>query len=526
MRKISYSCVSSMNDELRKILSRIASRLLNLQAGTPLTALRKTLGTRRSLLDELVSGNLVRIVGGHYLPTFRGIESLEDDIRRIVRENLSCVFKALQRLYRGSSDHQSTFSFDSVVQETTAIDPTRDANDVLPALILGEEFGFHYFQGGIHQNQERLAVETVTVHERILDFTSVETSWAGVLAQDETYRRRVLSRSGKAFSSDARNGAPDALPVSFSIMEKTDLSEGKDAGESERDDLLPVYRKRQFDRDLPRLLSESSEHAPLSLLFLDLDNLKQVTDRYGHPVGDEVLRGVASAVNTACAAKGHCYRWGGDELGVLLPNYSSAEAASLAERIRHAVSKLEIQNYPHDVTISVGVACHPETSSGDRLVEHADNAMYQAKQKGRNQVCTAPFLAAAGSRRSRKSAEKKLGGAAVSAQSSTLTETPKRGRRTIPDNFLLGARNAWATLLEECWPEIGWSLLCIRERPDSTIDDVRKAFEPVKRNPHNPGLAEAFYRESSETAKPADVRKNREQLGKLRAQIHHTQAKH
>lgn len=518
----------ALSDDQRRILSRIASRLLNLRAGTPVTGLRKTLGPQRSLVDELLSGNLIRIVGGHYLPTFRGIENLEDDIRGIVRGNLDCVFKALQRLYRRSPDHQYTFSFESVVQEAKTIDPTRDANDVLPALLLGEEFGLHYFQDGIRGAQEGLAVENVTVHERILDFASVETSWKGMLAQDEAYRARVLARSEHALSYNARNGRADTLPATISSAQKTGSQESMHAAESETDDLLPVFRKRQFESDLARLLAQSNKNTPLSLLFLDLDHFKQVNDQYGHPVGDEVLVGVASALKTVCEGKGQCYRWGGEELVVLLPNYSSAEGVSLGERIRHTVSNLKFQNYPQMMTISVGVACHPETSSGDALVEHADRALYQAKQKGRNRVCIAPPVVDTGARRTRKPPDtsSSLPDVPISAQRSTLTEKPKRGRRTIPDNFLLGARNAWAGLLEECWPEIGWSLLCIRQRRDSTIEDVRKAFDPVKTCPHNPGLAAAFHHETLETAKATDIRRNRVELGELQAQVHHTQAKY
>ena len=104
-------------------------------------------------------------------------------------------------------------------------------------------------------------------------------------------------------------------------------------------------------------------------------------------------------------------------------------------------------------------------------------------------------------------------------------EKPKRGRRTIPDNFLLGARNDWAALLEESWSEIGWPLLQIRERPTSTIDDVRKAFQPVKEKPHNSGLANAFYRETVETATPAEVYRDRVRLGELQGEILRVEAK-
>ena len=69
----------------------------------------------------------------------------------------------------------------------------------------------------------------------------------------------------------------------------------------------------------------------------------------------------------------------------------------------------------------------------------------------------------------------------------------KRGRPTMPDNFLLGGRNNWLSFFEQCWPEVGWPLLCIRKRRRNTIEDVRKAFEIVKGKPHC-DLAEMFLR--------------------------------
>src|SRR6266850_6802219 len=128
-------------------------------------------------------------------------------------------------------------------------------------------------------------------------------------------------------------------------------------------------------------------------------------------------------------------------------------------------------------------------------------------------------------RQQRITKERKLGEVPTSTFSSTLMEKPKRGRPTIPDNFLLGARNQWASLLEEPWPEIGWPLLQIRERPTSTMDDVRKAFQPVKEKPHNSGLANAFNRETVETATPAEVHKNRKRVGELQAEVHHAGAR-
>src|ERR1700682_1452614 len=122
--------------------------------------------------------------------------------------------------------------------------------------------------------------------------------------------------------------------------------------------------------------------------------------------------------------------------------------------------------------------------------------------------------------------KRKLGGAVpISAFSSTLTDKPKRGRPTIGDNHLVGARNAWAALLEESWPEIGWPLLQIRKCRTSTIEDVCKALRPVKSKPHNSGWAAPFYGENFEIATPADVRRNRIRQGDLQGEIIKARAK-
>jgi hypothetical protein len=115
--------------------------------------------------------------------------------------------------------------------------------------------------------------------------------------------------------------------------------------------------------------------------------------------------------------------------------------------------------------------------------------------------------------------------ALVVTQSKVTAKKVELKDQIIPDNFLLGARNAWVALLEECWPEIGWPLRYVRDSRNGTIEHIRKAFEPVKGHPHNPGLAEPFYRESSEPARPADFLKNAVLLGKQDAEIVQIQAK-
>lgn len=85
--------------------------------------------------------------------------------------------------------------------------------------------------------------------------------------------------------------------------------------------------------------------------------------------------------------------------------------------------------------------------------------------------------------------------------------------------------NAWVSLLEESWPDIGWHLLDIRARRKSTIEEIREVFEPVKQKIHNPGLATFFYRESTEPANPSQTLKNRQGVGELDRIILQTQSK-
>jgi hypothetical protein len=114
--------------------------------------------------------------------------------------------------------------------------------------------------------------------------------------------------------------------------------------------------------------------------------------------------------------------------------------------------------------------------------------------------------------------------AIITVPSEASRETTGDG--TLPDSFLLGARNDWADLLEECWPDIGWELTCMRRDGNGTLEDIPKLFEPASRNAHDRGLAAPLYRQSSEVSDPAEVQKTAEQLGKCDAEIIQLQARH
>lgn len=123
---------------------------------------------------------------------------------------------------------------------------------------------------------------------------------------------------------------------------------------------------------------------PFSLIILDVDNFKLVNDTYGHGTGDEVLKHVAHVFSSSLRPGDICYRYGGEEFVILLAGTEAGDAYTIAERVRRALegSRAPI---PGKVTVSAGIAHYPRNASDwDTLLSIADDALYQAKNSGRN----------------------------------------------------------------------------------------------------------------------------------------------
>lgn len=127
---------------------------------------------------------------------------------------------------------------------------------------------------------------------------------------------------------------------------------------------------------------------PFSVIIFDLDNFKGINDRYGHSVGDEVLKTSASLVRENIRKTDVLGRWGGEEFMVICPETPLDGAQNLAESLRKLLESHPIQN-ADAVTASFGVAEHKPGESGTDLLRRADKALYAAKNQGRNQVCSA-----------------------------------------------------------------------------------------------------------------------------------------
>lgn len=157
--------------------------------------------------------------------------------------------------------------------------------------------------------------------------------------------------------------------------------------EARTDTLTGLPNRRSFNEDLQRRFDQWRRHQmPLALIMLDLDHFKQFNDNFGHPAGDAVLKLAAQVISSTLRQMDLPARFGGEEFAVVLPGTKMREAMKVAERIRAMVAA---QRFEYDgqsllVTVSVGVAPAVENDEPADLIERADEALYAAKERGRN----------------------------------------------------------------------------------------------------------------------------------------------
>jgi diguanylate cyclase (GGDEF)-like protein len=155
------------------------------------------------------------------------------------------------------------------------------------------------------------------------------------------------------------------------------------------DELTRLYNRRYFYRLVQQAFDHAQQHdEPLSVIIFDLDYFKQINDRYGHFVGDEVLRRLADRLRSLMPPDSVTARFGGEEFICLLPNTGVDQAMMIAERLRETVASEGFATSAGSisVTMSIGIAGMHRSDEMDSFLQRADEALYQAKENGRNQI--------------------------------------------------------------------------------------------------------------------------------------------
>lgn len=151
-----------------------------------------------------------------------------------------------------------------------------------------------------------------------------------------------------------------------------------------------LSNSRAFDQTLEDILAARNESETVAVLMLDLDHFKDFNDRYGHPSGDVALRAFGDILRSCLRDQDLAARYGGEEFAAVLPGVDEASAMAIAERIRSRTETTIISLAPgitDRLSVSIGVACAPsEALDRESLMRLADEALYRAKQAGRNRV--------------------------------------------------------------------------------------------------------------------------------------------
>lgn len=228
----------------------------------------------------------------------------------------------------------------------------------------------------------------------------------------DEFDRKVDSvvRAGETFSGDIpmqrRDGIPMTVKLACRLIDDAEPSLGavcvvEDITERLRieaelcrlattDALTGILNRRSFMTNSSIEVNRSKRHKrPLSVLMLDIDNFKRVNDTYGHPVGDEAIKAMATTCAKTIRANDILSRLGGEEFAILLPETDLSNAIAMAERLRAAIADIRIPTEIGELsfTSSIGVAELTEVDpSIETLLSHADAALYEAKRSGRNRV--------------------------------------------------------------------------------------------------------------------------------------------
>ena len=150
------------------------------------------------------------------------------------------------------------------------------------------------------------------------------------------------------------------------------------------DGLTGVANRRRLDRDLA---THATGAGPTAVIMVDVDHFKQVNDRYGHQIGDDVLKAIGNLLSDYVRRDDVVYRYGGEEFCILLPEATQDDARAIADRIVTAARSIQLPDGTH-VTVSVGIADGAAANVAGTL-ETADRALYAAKSGGRNRTSSA-----------------------------------------------------------------------------------------------------------------------------------------
>lgn len=212
-------------------------------------------------------------------------------------------------------------------------------------------------------------------------------------SEELTSERRKTALASGAFDYFQIPGELESLTLRVNQIISLRQTMERLRSEADLDHLTGLANRRRFRVALKREVERCRRYGvPCALLLLDIDHMKAINDRFGHPAGDSVIRQIANVLTKVLRDNDTAARLGGEEFALLLASIEGEKAAAAAERLRGILAEQiipEVGNF----TVSIGVAACPAHASSERaLYAASDQALYVAKNEGRNRVAVAPLV--------------------------------------------------------------------------------------------------------------------------------------
>ncbi len=325
--------------------------------------------TAQSALDWLVKRG-IEPVPGNFEVAFLYCEGSNTELNRAIEEadksSVGVDEHTLQQIYRQHVRRES----DAVMISALTEQMTSELANVLQSMDRGgkerREFGQALSQASSELGSASPSDTSITtVVGRVLDATRAMEARNKALEQELQNSSREMSNLRERLDTAKREGLTDAL--------------------------TKISNRKAFDKELQRLIEQASKGDDFCLVLGDIDHFKKFNDTWGHPIGDQVLRYVATCLTKHAKGLGMAARYGGEEFALLLSRVKAPAAVSDADRIREEIStkKLMKKNTGESlgrVTISAGVAQFEPGDSAADILRRADQRLYAAKHAGCNRV--------------------------------------------------------------------------------------------------------------------------------------------
>jgi diguanylate cyclase len=221
--------------------------------------------------------------------------------------------------------------------------------------------------------------KTITTHSGLID-----DSIDAIDAQD-TQKIKMLRAKIVALEEENKK-LRECLKKNRQRLKKVERKLLETTQDAYIDPLTKVFNRKRFDEDIEKFDSSCKVY---SVIFLDIDNFKQINDIYGHAVGDRVLKEVGEILRTYLRRNTYAYRYGGEEFVVVLPNEDIETAKIVAKRLQEVIEHRTVTidgNKTINFTASFGVAQKREGERFEDVLKRADEALYEAKRSGKNRV--------------------------------------------------------------------------------------------------------------------------------------------